>query len=397
MGSIADSLHELSSLSQCYPAFVTRAAAPQPGEVPVFVFHTIEPDRFAAQLTHLVESGYRTIDPDEYMRILSGAVRGSGREVLLTIDDARSSLWRYAFPLLRRFGCRATTFAITGWTTTSGRRENWDDVEAGRMSAAALAALDARDEQVCTWEELREMQSSGLVTVECHTHLHQRLFCGDSIEGVVLAGSIRTASDAVFSPYLSVADAPAMLPGDAFIGYPLTRTIPLMACKPAQRIHADYAAVFAQAFKDVAAPGSTVQQQQACAQRFIADRGSRLPASAVSKLDASAVRRLAREDLAASQATLRSELRLPQAGRHLCLPFTVGSDAAVEEARALGFATVFWGVSPRRRGNSPGSDPMASVRLKNDFIWRLPGVGRRSLAALYFEKFTRRVAGIAPY
>src|SRR5690606_5045488 len=123
MGSIADSLHELSSLSQCYPAFVTRAAAPQPGEVPVFVFHTIEPDRFAAQLTHLVESGYRTIDPDEYMRILSGAVRGSGREVLLTIDDARSSLWRYAFPLLRRFGCRATTFAITGWTTTSGRRE----------------------------------------------------------------------------------------------------------------------------------------------------------------------------------------------------------------------------------------------------------------------------------
>ena len=68
----------------------------------------------------------------------------------------------------------------------------------------------------------------------------------------------------------------------------------------------------------------------------------------------------------------------------------------VQAARALGFRSVLWGAN-QRRTNLPGSDPFDTTRLKNDFIWRLPGGGRRSLLGLYFEKATRRVSGIAPY
>src|SRR5690606_7380850 len=77
-------------------------------------------------------------------------------------------------------------------------------------------------------------------------------------------------------------------------------------------------------------------------------------------------------DLEASQQALRTGLRLPQVGVHLCLPFTIGGDAAVRAARALGFRSVLWGAN-QRRTNLPGSDPFATTRLKNDFIWRLPG------------------------
>src|SRR5690606_14237035 len=95
---------------------------------------------------------------------------------------------------------------------------------------AALAALDPQDRDVCTWNELRAMQSSGHVEVECHTHLHQRLFAAVAEPtGVVLTSSIRTASDAVFSPYLTTQDAPGLLPADAYLGFPLFPTVPLMA------------------------------------------------------------------------------------------------------------------------------------------------------------------------
>lgn len=396
MGSWVDSWHELSSLGSCYPGFVTQGGAPAAGEVPVFVFHTIEPDRFAAQLRHLVENGYRTIDPEEYLRIMSGEVRARGGEVLLTIDDARSSLWRYGWPLLRRFGCRATTFVITGWTAGMGRRANLDDVEAGRVGAAQLAAIDPADAQVCTWEELREMHASGHVAVESHTHLHQRLFCDHSLTGLVQPDSIGTAADAVFSPYLGVTDSPYRKPASDFLGYPLARTVPLMACQPSLRIDAGFAQGFAEAFRRAAADCPPARCRS-LAKELIAARGSTVPTAALQRLDRAAVVALIREDLAASQALLRRELRLPDAGQHLCLPFTIGSAQAVSVARELGFRSILWGVSPQRRVNAAGSDPLATVRLKNDFIWRLPGSGRRALTALYLEKFTRRMAGISPY
>lgn len=392
MALLGEILHEAGSLRR-YPDFVRLAGGPVAGEVPVFVFHTIEPPRFAAQLRYLRDNGYRTIGMDEYLAINEGRVRGSGREVVLTIDDARSSLWRQGYPLLRRHGCKAVTFVITGWTRTEGVRPNLDDVDAGRLTAAQLEALDPHDRDVCTWEELRAMQASGHVEVECHTHLHQRLFAAvEAPTGVVLTNSLRTASDAVFSPYLGVHDTPAALPADAFVGYPLFPTVPLMAGQAAWRMPEEAAAEVAARFRALCA----TQDEKSAARTLAASNDFRQCGRAAQPLSVEQVAGRIHADLAASQQALRTELRLPQAGVHLCLPFTIGSAAAVQAARALGFRSVLWGAN-QRRTNLPGSDPFDTTRLKNDFIWRLPGSGRRSLLGLYVEKATRRVAGIAPY
>ena len=93
---------------------------------------------------------------------------------------------------------------------------------------------------------------------------------------------------------------------------------------------------------------------------------------------------------------LAEKLGDPTAGSQLCLPFTLGSAETVAMARDIGSTALYWGVSDTRRINRPGDDPFTLVRLKNDFILRLPGPQRRSLPAIYLDKTVRRLRGTKP-
>lgn len=394
MAFATDILHEISSFRRAYPPFVRGRTGPEQGDIPVFVFHTIEPDRFESQLQYLRQNGYRTLSLDEFVAIQEGRRQGTGREVLLTIDDARSSVWRFGFPLLRRYGAHAALFAITGWTASNGGlRPNSDDVRAGGRSLADIHALDPDDSQVCNWDELRSMQDSGLVDVECHTHLHQRLFARAQLVDVITSTSVRTASDAAYSPYLQVGMDPTRIAASSFEGSPLFPNVPLMAGEPALRIREEVAQEVRESWRSA----RQASDERDATRRTVEKFRPRIAAKDFTALDASQVSELIREDLAASQAALRSELKLPRSGVHLCLPFTIGGNVAVGVARSLGFKTVFFGVSRERNRNTVGSDLLAVVRVKNDFIWRLPGDGRRSLMGLYLEKAKRRLARITPY
>ena len=78
LGRLNDLCHEGQALFRSYPPFVTRNLARlTPGEIPVFVFHTIEPDRFEDQLRLLKASNFRAISAEDYLDIVEG------REVVL--------------------------------------------------------------------------------------------------------------------------------------------------------------------------------------------------------------------------------------------------------------------------------------------------------------------------
>jgi hypothetical protein len=77
--------------------------------------------------------------------------------------------------------------------------------------------------------------------------------------------------------------------------------------------------------------------------------------------------------------------------RHLCYPYTIGSEAAVRASREAGYLTNFWGVLPDRRSNRRGDDPYRCARLKGDYLRRLPGRGRDTLASIMARKISRRV------
>lgn len=384
--------YELASLRHCYPQFVlsSRSITQVAGDVPVFVFHTIEPQRFEAQLAYLADAGYRTISLDEFVSLALGNVRGTGKEVLLTIDDARSSVWRYGFPLLQRYQAKAALFAITGWTHNAKPRPTIEDAWSGRSSVEDIHALDPDDLSACSWDELNQMRTSGLVDVESHTHLHRKVFVERRLLSVVTRDCIRTASDAVFAPYLSPGVDPTLLSQDHYLGYPLFATAPLLAAPRAVEIAEPAAHAVRDAYMREYHGASPTRRQ-------LRKWESLLPDSAFLRLSTEEVELAIRKDLAASQNALRNGLRDATVGRHLCLPFTAGSDVAVDVAKRLGYSTVFWGVSRTRRSNPPGSDLMRIVRLKNDFVWRLPSIHRRSLASIYLEKTSRRMAGLAPY
>ncbi len=74
---------------------------------------------------------------------------------------------------------------------------------------------------------------------------------------------------------------------------------------------------------------------------------------------------------------------------HLAFPKFFGNDGAIKIGRKAGYEGFWWGVLPKRPGNGWGQSPTQIVRLEAQFIRRLPGEGRISLASI----LTKRYAG----
>lgn len=100
------------------------------------------------------------------------------------------------------------------------------------------------------------------------------------------------------------------------------------------------------------------------------------------------------DDLRASRELLEQRipgLRVDQ----LAFPQYFGTDGAVGAARALGFRACYWGLTPGRGLNRPGDSPLHVSRINDEFLRRLPGEGRISIAGLVRERMRRIRAGRA--
>ena len=137
-----------------YPPFVTGGPLPR-GHVPVFVFHSLEKERFAGQLAFLADNGYVTLGADQYLAILEGRESAPERAVLLTFDDGRGSLWTVGGPLLRRHGMRGVVFLVPGRMESrpGPPGPTWDDVESGRAEASVVQARESGEGALLSWEE----------------------------------------------------------------------------------------------------------------------------------------------------------------------------------------------------------------------------------------------------
>jgi biofilm PGA synthesis lipoprotein PgaB len=124
------------------------------GAVPVLTYHgidprvdskyTITPASFAAQMAMLKHAGFHPISAEQYARFPGGSAKDlPSRPILITFDDGQLDSWRYADPILRRFGFRATMFVIT------------DPVDRGNP-------------YYLRWDELRSMRDSGRWDLQLH-------------------------------------------------------------------------------------------------------------------------------------------------------------------------------------------------------------------------------------
>ncbi len=257
------------------PEFVLAARPAPLGDcVPVFWYHTVEPERFEADLRFLAENGYTTLQADALEDHLLGHRAAPDRSVVLSFDDGPFNLYAVAFPLLRTHGQRGVAFVAPRFHDQGEQPEP-----------------DA--ERPCSWDEIREMHRSGVLDFQSHTLEHR---------------------------YVPRWPEPLPLTG----------------------IAARY------------------------------QRRGEAPLSV-------------EEDFRQAKTALESRLEKPV--RHLAFPGFEGSPAAIRAGQASGYQCFWWGLRPGRRGNQAGNDTTEIVRLSGEFLRRLPGRGRSSLASLLGRRY----------
>lgn len=109
---------------------------------------SVSPDKFEAQMDYLSKNGYTPITLDTLYGIFNGQVSIPAKPVVLTFDDGYIDFYTTAFPILRRFNFHAVSFIPTGLIGGS---------------------------YYMNWNQIKEIQSSGLVTFEAHTVSHANL------------------------------------------------------------------------------------------------------------------------------------------------------------------------------------------------------------------------------
>lgn len=169
----------------CYPAFVFGGKW-NDSILPVFHFHEVTPESLEPYLQYLSENDYRTLAVDEFLDIVTSGQPKPPRSVLLCFDDAWTSIWTVAAPLLRRYQMRAVTFAIPG--RVRSLPEKRDTIE-DQKNLATYG--DDSEMPFATWEELRHLDSEGVVAVESHTFSHEMIPVGGDLIGAWIPKEIQ--------------------------------------------------------------------------------------------------------------------------------------------------------------------------------------------------------------
>jgi peptidoglycan/xylan/chitin deacetylase (PgdA/CDA1 family) len=87
----------------------------------------ITPWQFEEEVRWLAESGYAFITIGQLLdAVYSGGGDLPPRCVALTFDDGWSGIYRYAYPILKRYGGTATLFLYTNYIGVGGRSNTWD-------------------------------------------------------------------------------------------------------------------------------------------------------------------------------------------------------------------------------------------------------------------------------
>ncbi len=115
--------------------------------------YMIDPQYFEEDLQYLNANGYHTIFVSELIAYFENGSPLPDKPVLLTFDDGYFNNYALAYPLLQKYRCKAVISPI-------GSAADKENGEAPQNTFYSQ----------CTWQQLREMQDSGLVEVQNHTY-----------------------------------------------------------------------------------------------------------------------------------------------------------------------------------------------------------------------------------
>jgi biofilm PGA synthesis lipoprotein PgaB len=122
-------------------------------------YWTVTPKHLADQFAYLKKYGYQPITVQQYREACHGREILPDKAVLLTFDDGYESFYQDVFPLLKQYHYPALLSVVTSWDA----RHKPQDIG-----------------QIMTWDEIREVEQSGLVTIAAHSdNLHRYIVANE--------------------------------------------------------------------------------------------------------------------------------------------------------------------------------------------------------------------------
>lgn len=358
-------------------------------QLPVFVFHSLEPEKLEAQLRFLTKNGYRSIRADECVAILTGSKSLSPKTVALTIDDGLGSLWAVGHPLLRKYGHVAIAFVVAGLVPEGDPGPTLEDVCKGAETKSTIKAREKGERPLATWSELREMVEAGTVDVQSHSWNHDRILVSSKIVEFLNPWFDYWFFGRIHLPvYLE--EGVENYARNAPHGIPIYQSMPRLAAPRRfiddERLRKSCITLV----KDRGAENFFKQAgwEQALRKHVLAfHRNHELSGRFAS---AEELERGIRYDLLKAREVIEDRIGLQVS--HLAFPWFQGSEKASQISCEVGYKSNLWGALPNRRTNHPGDDPLRIVRVPEEYLFRLPGGGRKSLSSIVWENI-RRNAG----
>lgn len=109
---------------------------------------SLGPDRFEEQIKYLKDQGYATISLDTLYPALKNQITLPNKTIILTFDDGYMDFYYNAYPILSKYGMKATVFIPTALMNQG---------------------------YYLTWDQIKEMSASGLITFGAHGVNHNHL------------------------------------------------------------------------------------------------------------------------------------------------------------------------------------------------------------------------------
>lgn len=338
--------------SDMYPRFIRGASL---DVIPIFYYHRISATRFREHLQHLYRNGYRTLTGDELYDRLYTSQSGALREIVLTFDDGLDDVYTVVYPLLREFGLTAIAYIVPGWIGRAG---------------------------FLTWQQIREMHTSGAIDVQSHSMHHRSIFTASQvIDFYNPQVAFNTAWDL---PAITTNGSSARLPAYGTPLYP-----------SASRL------------SDARRYIPTPQLRDRCVE-YVARNGGetffqtsgwrqRLERLVTAYSDAGTYEheqdqcQAIRQEVDASKQTIEAHLPGKEI-RHFALPWHETGSLVEQALIDAGYRTMSVGLTqPYNHVRLRTS--VRTARVNGDFVPTLPGEGRLSFWRVALRKATRRLDG----
>jgi biofilm PGA synthesis lipoprotein PgaB len=128
---------------------------------------TITPEKFRKHMEMLRDHHYHTIKMSDFIRFLAGVGQIPPNAVVITSDDGYESVYRFAYPILKKLGYTATVFLIV--------------CHAGTVDNGST---------YLTWEEMKEMKRDGFNFLSHTYNLHASALNAEGVPVSPLANRV---------------------------------------------------------------------------------------------------------------------------------------------------------------------------------------------------------------